>query len=479
MRGSALSLAASLLTLTLGLGRAVLLARLVLPEAFGVFTIGTFFLALFSQLQTFGFDYALIHRADADEALRRTYLSLRVGLALLVTLLLALAAWPLGLLYPSIPELSALLVALAAVGLVMSLSTVMETMLSKALAFRQLATMDVAGALAASLVAPALALAGWGLWALVGELAAGVLMRLVLGWVAFRPWRPRLGWNGAAARWFWQYGRPVWGSSMLYLLVDRFDDFWIGTTLGKAPLGYYSRAYEFAHYPRRIVANPLISVFNPVFASLQTDRERLSQAFYRATYVVLRGQFALAGAFALLLPEFIALVIGPRWEPMLPTFRLMLVYTIFDSLWVLGGALLYAVGRPAAVLRVGLVQVALFVPGTILGAATLGIEGVALAADAMMLVGCLLLLAPLRASVDFSAARLAWWPSVALVLALVAGLLAEQRLALEPLLLAPLKLTIFSLVFGAVLLLAEGRELLQGVRWTLARLRPTQGEAAT
>jgi O-antigen/teichoic acid export membrane protein len=234
-------------------------------------------------------DRALIHRQDADDTILGTYFTLRVG-TLFVSLALLVAVAPvLRHFYPAMPLLGWVLLALAGVEVVKGFSNVQETLLSKDMAFRSLALTDVVASVTMTIVAPLLAWQGWGVWALVAEQASGLLARFAMTWLVFSRWRPRLGWDAGTARWFWDYGRPAWSATNLAFLLDRFDDFWIGTALGKMPLGYYSRAFEFARYPRRVVANPLVSVFGPVFARLQGDRLRLSQAFYRAAHVILRS----------------------------------------------------------------------------------------------------------------------------------------------------------------------------------------------
>jgi len=261
VQGSFYSIAASAVTLSLGFLRAVLLARLLLPEHFGVVALALFYVGLAAQLRALGLDRALVHRQDTDGTVLGTYFTLRVS-TLLASLVLVAAALPLlSRIYPAMPLLSRVVLALSSVELLKGLSAIQETLLSKALAFRALALTNVVGAATMTIVAPLLAWLGWGAWALVAEQACGILARFVMTWIVFRCWRPRPRWDSGVARWFWAYGRPTWGATNLGFLVDHLDDFWIGTFLGKTPLGYYSRAYEFARYPRRVIANPLTSVF--------------------------------------------------------------------------------------------------------------------------------------------------------------------------------------------------------------------------
>lgn len=466
------SVSASLVTLILGFARSVLLARLLLPEHFGVVTLALFYLALAGQLPALGLDRALIHRQDADDTILGTYFTLRVG-TLFVSLALLVAVAPvLRHFYPAMPLLGWVLLALAGVEVVKGFSSVQETLLSKDLAFRSLALTDVVASVTMTMVAPLLAWQGWGVWALVAEQASGILARCGMTWLVFRRWWPRPRWERATVRWFWDYGRPAWGATNLAFLSDRFDDFWIGTALGKTALGYYSRAYEFARYPRRVVANPLVSVFFPVFARLQDDRLRLSQAFYRAAHVILRTGFLISGAFALVMPEFIHLVIGDQWQPMLLTFRLMLVYTLLDALLMLCGNLLLAVGCPQGLQRSRLIQALFFIPAVIGGSLLWGINGVALAADGMLALGSWLLYRRVRNIVDFSLFRLGFWPLVASAIAWGAGLWVEWNW--QPanlLLLAGVKLALFATLYLGLLGLTERGDYLRALQWVWRMVR--------
>lgn len=472
LKGSAYSVAASLITLIAGFTRSILLARWVAPEHFGVVALGLFYVNLASRLRAFDFGRALIHRQDNSNHVLGTYFTLTAGTLVLSLAILVSAIPILRIAYPSIPMLGNVVLVLAGVELVKGFSYIQEAVLSRDLAFRDLARVDVAASIVMFVVAPWLAWRGWGIWALVAEQASGFLTRFAMSWLVFRQWRPRPAWHRETARWFWAYGRPAWSAANLGYLLDRFDDFWIGTTLGDTPLGFYSRAYEFAHYPRRVIANPLVGVFTPVFARLQADRKRLSQAFCRVAHVVVRSGFLVSGAFALVIPEFIELVIGTQWRPMLLTFRLMLIYTMLDALILINDALLLAVGRPQRLQRARIVQMLFFIPAVILGTRLWGINGVALAADGMLVIGAYVLYTSTREVVDFSLLRLGVWPMLALVVALGIGFYVEsQWLQPSPWLSAIGKLVAFSVLYTGMLVLVERDDYLNGLKWVLNRIR--------
>ena len=447
------------------------MARLLFPSHFGVVALSLLYVNLAGQVQAFGLDQGLIHRVDSDESVNRTYFTLRVSFLAGVLLLIIGAAPLLGRAYPEMPQLRWIVIALGGAAAIESLSSIQETFLSKELRFKQLAVVDVAASVVMTLVGPLLAYAGAGPWALVAEQSSGVATRFGMSWLVFRSWSPRFGWERSTATWFWKFGKPNWAAANLRILMDRFDDFWVGTSLGGQSLGFYSRSYEFARYTRRAVANPLVTVFVPIFARLQQDRAALSRAFYRVAYLIVRVGFLISGAFALVMPEFIELAIGQKWRPMLLTFRLMLVYCLVDSLIVLGEGLLVALGRTRQVRTVNLIQALTLVPGVIVGAEVAGIEGVAVAADLMLVVGLLVILNYLKQSIDFSFFKLFALPLLILLLAWGAVSFIDQ--SWRPGLLATgiFKLMSFGGVFAGLLAAFEFRNLLIGVKWAWGHLR--------
>lgn len=442
----------------LGFVRLTLLARLLLPQHFGVVALAGFFVGLSMRTVGLGLDTAMIHRQEDGENLKGTYLSLRLLQVGLVALVLIAVAPFLQNLYPEMNQLREMIISLAIIFVILAGAQVQETIMRKEFAFSGLALCDVASAIGMTTLAPLLAWMGWGIWALVAESGINAGVRLVLSWGPFRRWRPNFKWDKVSVRFFWRYGKPVWVKTNLVYVLDQFDDFWIGTALGQIPLGYYTRAYSFSRTPRRVFAFPLIKVFEPVFARLQSDRRRLSQAFYRSAHILLRVVFLGAGLFALVMPEFIALIIGEKWLPMLAAFRLLLIYAAFDSLFMLMSSLLTSVGNPQALRNVTIIQTLLFIPGVIAGAYWAGINGVAVAANVMLLTGIAWSYRPVRAIVDVSFWHLVKWPVFALTVAFGCGLGIEIVVTLSMWQLLFVKIGVFLLFYIGILILMERKE---------------------
>ncbi len=463
VKGSLYSVGSSGVTLLLGMIRASLMARFLIETDKGVAALALLFISLVSQFSGIGLANAYVHRKEGGESLRATYLSLNVALSGGVLLLLALLAPVLTRFYPGYDQLQAVIYAFIGIHFIKTFNTVQNSIMSKRLAFGRLSIIDVAASVVMTIVGPWMAWSGFGAWSIAAENASGVLTRAFFFNVLYRPWRIRFGWDWPTVRWFWQYGVKVWAGTNINYVLNHFDDFWVSFSLGNSPFGFYSQAYDFATYSRRVVSNPILAVFFPAFARMQEDRLRLSRAFFRATSLMVRFSCLFSLVFVLTAPEFIALILGEHWLPMQAAFQLMIIYTLFDPLSTAASNLLLATGLPGAIARTRVVQLFVFVPAVILLAAWAGIAGVALAADLMILTGTVLLFHHTHRVADYSARVLWFWPLAGLLITAGAVLALNPLWSSLPIYAAfAAKIVFIPTLFSGFLLLTERKQLLTG-----------------
>jgi O-antigen/teichoic acid export membrane protein len=353
-------------------------------------------------------------------------MALAVGMAMLAVLFTPI----LRRVYPDQPHLVPVLLVILGFRIIGAANSTPQTLLQRRLEFRRLMLLDVASSLAMTVVAPLLAWAGWGLWSLViGEQGISIIVSALGLWTLRRVWKARLDFDGSVAKRYFRFGLFMMLNRQLSYWLDKFDEFWTGTVLGDAALGFYSKAYEFAGYPRRVVAKPLQDVFFSTYARLQHDRLRLSKTYYRVNSLVVRVGFLFSVGFILVAREFVVIFLGDKWLPMVFAFQLMVVYTLFDPLVVTAGRLATAVGHPEILTKINAAQLVIFVPLVVGLAHYFGIEGVAVAADIMLFFGVALIMHQMRRFVDFSLQRMFGVPVLALLLAAGSALGAARFLA--------------------------------------------------
>lgn len=443
----------SIITLVVGFTRSIFLARLLLPEDFGVITFALFFTSLIGSLTNFGFRQAFIHSDPEDEqraanAMFLVDITIAVAQLFLVFLLQPVFTR----LYPQYQLLPKILLIFFAAYIIGAATGTPLAILERHLAYRRIALLNIIISITITIATVVMAFAGMGVWALVAEVILSRVVMFVGLFFIRPPWRfqGQVEWN--FIRRFTRFGLSISITHILGFLIDQFDDFWTGASLGKAPLGYYSKAYEYARYPRRVLSDPIVSVVFPTFSRLKHDRQELSQAFARSFGVLIRLGFLVSITMYLTAAELVQVAIGPKWLPMVNTYRLMIVYTLIDPLISIAAMLFIAVGKPGVTTTIRLLQMLVFVPGVILLGNRFGIDGVAIAADIMVVLGFIFVIIQSTRYVDFSMKQLFLAPVVAFLVAglSVSGIAATVLTHSSPLWSLIIKGGVSALVYGLI-----------------------------
>jgi len=447
------------IALAISFVRSIILARLLPVDIFGVFAFAGSITKLSVILADFGMAGALIHRAPETEDLDQAA-AVQFTFRFLFTLVWA-GLLILGTLVFTEPNslLRTALFCLIIVGLLTQLKSTPSLILIRKVQQRRQAVIEILVTLISTPLMIWLAWQGVTLWVLLtGEIVgAGVSLLMYYGW---RPvWRPRFSFDKRIIRYFFDFGKRNVLNSILNKALDLIDDIWVGFFLGQTATGFYNKAYSFAVYPRRIFANPINLVIGGAYAELKGKRDRLSELFSLVNTLLIRSSFFLGGFLVLIAPEFIFVLLGDKWLPMLTTFRLMLIFTLFDPLKsTISSVISLAGGQPQLVVKARFIQLTIMIVGIFTLGPLLGINGVAIAVDLMLVVGIVILFLQARPFVDYSIRELFAIPLFGLILGLSAvltwGALFDLA-SFSPWELLIIKSLLFSSIYLTTLLLFE------------------------
>lgn len=444
--------------------RSVLLARLLPVEVFGIYGLASAMVALAGVITEFGLREAFLHRSPETKEEDKAA-AIHFTLNALITLVWATLLIILALVSTEGKTRTAVLW-LTLGGFVSRLCLTPRLILTRRVVHRRLALLDLVDVLLSTLIALILAWRGITLGALLAiDLTTSVLSLFFL--YLWRPvWTPHLAWSTSVVKYFLHFGSQAFLIRILGRTLDRVDDLWVGRYLGQEPLGFYSKAYAFARYPRRVLAVPIYQVSEGTLAELKNNRPALSRSFFRTNAFLVRVGFFIAGLFALVGPEFIRIVLTQKWLPILGAFRVMLIFTMLEQVRATVVQLFVAVGYPNQAIWARLAQLVALGLGLILLGPTLGIVGVAIAVDIMELLGIALLFWQAKRHVDFSIIRLFAVPTLATAIALLAGRIA---IALPGVMGSDwrtgfVKSAVFVAVYGAIALALERNQFLDALR---------------
>jgi PST family polysaccharide transporter len=352
------------------------LARLLTPANFGLvamIAVLTGFLAVFGEM---GFAEALVQRPEIEERHRSSvfWLNVLTGIALAAGLA---AAAPFIARFYGDDRLVWLVRVLAIDFALAPLQMVQRANLLRELQFRALALAESVGVLVSSAVAIGLAIAGYGVWALVGKAIGSTLGVIVALW-SLSGWRPRFSLERAALGELWGFSSHLLGFSTVAYWARQVDDLLIGRMLGAAPLGLYGRAYSTMMMPVNEVGGVLTRVMFPTFSKLQHDPRETKGLYLRVVAVLAFVTFPVMLGLAAIADVFIRVLYGAQWSGATNVLR---IYCVVGCSLAIGSTTTWifkSQGRTDLMFRWGLVAAAVTIGGIVVGVSFGSIESVAI-----------------------------------------------------------------------------------------------------
>lgn len=290
----------------------ILIARLLLPEDYGVVAMLNIFLAVSQTFIDSGFGAALIRKSDRTEIDFSTVFYFNIAVGVLFYVLLWIAS-PFIAAFYGIPLLEDITKVVALNLVFNSLSGVQNAKLSIAIDFKTRAKISLTGALLTGAVGLWMAYSGFGVWALVAQSVFGSLLNTVLLYWLVR-WRPQWAFSWKSFREMFSFGSKLLASGLLDTAYRNVYTLVIGKFFSSSTLGLYSRADGLAQYPSSNITSVLQSVTFPVLCSIQNEPERLANAYKRFLRLSAFVVFPLMVGLAAVADPLIRLVLTDKWE---------------------------------------------------------------------------------------------------------------------------------------------------------------------
>jgi O-antigen/teichoic acid export membrane protein len=361
----------------------VLLARLLAPSQFGVVAMAVVYTTFVGLLAEMGFTAAIVYFDDVTDADLCTMYWVNLGTNLLLFVAALFLAPLVGVFFHD-PAVVPVVKVASLVLVVSALAGVQRTLLGKRMDFRRLARNRFAGSVAYAIASVVMALAGFGVWALV--IGRIIEMGTDSALAAFTSdWRPKLAFSLVSLRRLLSYGGRVWAGNMLYYGQENIDNLVVGRVLGATPLGFYSLAFRVANVPRYFFSGVVGSVMFPSFSSGRGEPAVLKAMYLRICSYAMLIAVGLGTGLALVSQEFVHVVYGPKWLPAVPVMRVLAIAAGVYCVSQVVGPVLLALGRPGLQTSLLLGSSAVLLAGASVGVRW-GIAGVAVAVLAAVTV---------------------------------------------------------------------------------------------
>jgi O-antigen/teichoic acid export membrane protein len=468
-RGALWMVAARTLDRGLGFISMLVLARLLVPDDFGIIAMAMSVVAVLDLLRAFGFDVVLIQHADPTRDHYDTAWTFNVVVSLGMALLLAALAYPAALFFAE-PDLPPVMICLALSPLIGSFQNIGIVDFRRNLQFDKDFRFMFISRVARFCITIPLAFALRNHWALVGGTLAGRGVEVVLSYV-MHPFRPRPSMREVKS--LFHFSKWLVMKNVVQLLTLRSADFVIGRVVGTRGLGLFNVSLELAVIPSSELAAPLNRAIFPGYAKHAGDLRALGQGMLEVVGMV--STFAIPAGVGLMVTadRAVPLLFGDAWNEAIPLVPVLALYGIITAVGSNTGYLFYALGRPRTVWNVAVLQLMALLPALYVGVTQAGVLGAAwayvVAAGVVIPVSYAILLMALDRSLLELVSRI--WRPLAATAAMV---VAVRALAGE---LAPTTETIpLGLQTGALIGVGVGTYVVSLVALWLVAGRPDGAE---
>ena len=353
----------------------IILARLLVPENFGVVAIAMIFTSLVSQTVDLGFNQAIVQRKEVTPSHLSTtfWVSWAIGISFCVA---TVAASPFIATFFSEDSVGPVLTVLSISFVITPLGSVHGALLRRRLEFFRFSIAEISGAVAYLIGAVSLAFAGFGVWSLVFGSLASDTTYVSVRWVLCR-WHPSFTFSRQSLKELWGFGIKVTGIKLLSFLGARLDYVILGRFLTPAIVGFYNLASKVPSYPISGLELVVMRVAFPAYSSIQDEDERLRRGYLKSvTFVSLVGLPMLIG-LAIVTPELVRVFFGQQWIPAIVPMQILCLSASRKTLSAASSSIFWSKGRPDIELKLSIIGLIIDIPALLLGV-QFGATGVAL-----------------------------------------------------------------------------------------------------
>lgn len=374
LRGGFFTMSAEGINFILRLSATAVLARLLVPEHFGLIGMVTALTSIAVNFKDLGLSIATVQSKEITHRQVSTLFWINAMVGILIAALIACLALPIAWFYKD-DRLIWITIALATSFFWGGLTVQHQAILWRKMRFGTLALVNLGATLCSILVAIILAMKGYGYWALVGrEVSSSVFF--CIGTVLACGWVPGLPGRVDQFRNMIRMGGDVTAFNLVTFLTDSLDFILVGKLFGAESLGLYRQATQLALLPVGFLSNPVSAVAQPALRVLLDDALRYKAYYAKLLKLVSFISMPCMVVLYICAPDIIRVVLGEKWLGAVSVFRIFVVAGFIRPVISTVGPIMITCGKTRRYLWVGLLNSGGIIVGIVAGLPW-GAQGVA------------------------------------------------------------------------------------------------------
>lgn len=290
----------------------IVLARLLVPEDFGLVVTIQIFTGIVSVVAGGGMGQALIRADDVTENHINVIFTTQVAIGLVIYVVFWLLSSAIADFFGS--EIYEQLIKVSALTFVIRpFNNISSAKLSRNYNFKIVSLLAFFNVVISSLISIYMAFNGYGVWSLI---VAGLITSLVLIpislWLA--KWWPKLSFKMEALKKYGAYGFKVSISNILYSIMVQIPNFFISKVHGPETLGLFNKASSLTEIPLQIIAGPVTQTVFRGMSEYKHDVNMSKYLYFRTLTLLCVYLFPFFTTMFWIAEPFVVIVYGENWK---------------------------------------------------------------------------------------------------------------------------------------------------------------------
>ena len=332
----------------------LVLARILLPEQYGVIAMVAVFITVFNVFVDSGLGNALIQKKDADDLDFSSVFWFNVVWCVVLYGVLFLIS-PLVASFYHREELTQILRVLGLQIVISGVKNVYQAYVSRTMQFRKFFFSTLGGTVGAAVIGITMAYRGYGVWALVAQQLFNVLTDTVILTITVK-WHPKRIFSFERLKGLLSYGWKLLLSALLDTLYNEARSLIIGRKYTSEDLAFYNRGELFPQVIAANVNTSIDSVLLPTMSREQDERDKVRAMTRRAIMTSTYIMAPLMIGIACIGMPLVRLILTEKWLPCVPYLQIFCASMLFFPIHTANLNAIKALGRSDLFLKLEILK---------------------------------------------------------------------------------------------------------------------------
>ncbi len=343
IKGVKWSYLTSFVKFLLNLATVSVLAHLLKPEDFGVIALSISLINVLSAISSLGVGPTIIYNENINDKFIKTSFALTLFLGIFFFVILYFNASFFASFF-KLYDFADVIKVMSISLIFININKVSYSLLRKNLKFKSIMiSRNLSYFVSYTIIGVVFALLGFGLWALVFAYIMEKILFLLINYYNFKyPIIPII--YKKELKLFYKYGGWISVDRMLSVIANEGDYFIVSRIFGDKVLGFYERSFKLSNMIPNNLLNSLDRVLFPTLSIIKDKLEKLKTTFIHSSNLIIMIGLPISIFTLLTSPEIIIFLLGNKWSPAIPIFRIFSIFISLKMLILLINSLIKATG---------------------------------------------------------------------------------------------------------------------------------------